>query len=65
MKLAAMSWIAAAAVSGVVCSAQLYRWVDDKGNVEWRDTPPPSSAPAKKIEQRRMGGGTVPTAQLP
>ena len=30
--------------AGTVQAAQLYRWVDDKGRVEWRDTPPPSSA---------------------
>jgi glutaredoxin len=36
-------------------AAQLYRWVDDKGNVEYRDTPPPSSA--KKVEELR----SIPT----
>ena len=36
-------------------AAQLYRWVDSKGNVEWRDTPPPASVPAKDIQQRRVG----------
>ncbi len=36
-------------------AAQLYRWVDGKGNVEWRDTPPPPSVPAKNIQQRRVG----------
>jgi hypothetical protein len=45
------------AVTSLVSAAQLYRWVDDKGNVEWRDTPPPSAA--KKVEQRRMGSGVV------
>jgi len=35
-------------------AAQLYRWVDSKGNVEWRDTPPPASVPQKQIEQRRV-----------
>jgi glutaredoxin len=44
-------------------AAQLYRWVDDKGNVEYRDTPPPSSA--KKVEQRRLGGGTIEATALP
>ena len=44
-------------------AAQLYRWVDEKGNVEWRDTPPPPSA--KKVEQRKVGGGTIPAAELP
>jgi glutaredoxin len=44
-------------------AAQLYRWVDDKGNVEYRDTPPPASA--KKVEQRSLGGGFVETSSLP
>jgi glutaredoxin len=52
-----------AALSGAVLAAQLYRWVDEKGNVEWRDTPPPPSA--KKFEQRNVGGGTVPASELP
>jgi glutaredoxin len=44
-------------------AAQLYRWVDDKGNVEYRDTPPPSSA--KKVEQRSLGGGSAEASPLP
>ena len=44
-------------------AAQLYRWVDDKGNVEWRDTPPPSTA--KKVEQRNLSVSTIPTGGLP
>lgn len=46
-------------------AAQLYRWVDNKGNVEWRDTPPPASAPAKVIEQRRLGGSVIETSEAP
>ncbi len=46
-------------------AAQLYRWVDAKGNVEWRDTPPPASAPAKKIEQRKMGDNVTPGEDMP
>lgn len=65
MKRAAILLGAAAALSGAVFAAQLYRWVDEKGNVEWRDTPPPSSAPARKIEQRKVGGGAAPAAELP
>lgn len=45
------------AASGTVLAAQLYRWVDEKGNVEYRDTPPPASA--KKVETRSIGGGAV------
>lgn len=46
-------------------AAQLYRWVDDKGRVEWRDTPPPASAKAKKVEQRTVGGSTIETSTMP
>jgi hypothetical protein len=49
--------------AGPLGAAQLYRWVDDKGNVEYRDTPPPSSA--KKVETRTFGGPTVDTSGLP
>jgi glutaredoxin len=49
--------------SGTTLAAQLYRWVDEKGNVEWRDTPPPPSA--KKFEQRNVGGNITPSADLP
>jgi hypothetical protein len=52
-----------AALSGAVLAAQLYRWVDEKGNVEWRDTPPPPSA--KKFEQRNVGGGSRETSPMP
>ena len=55
--------ISAAALSGAVFAAQLYRWVDERGNVEWRDTPPPPTA--KKVEQRKLGGGSVPAPELP
>jgi len=44
-------------------AAQLYRWVDDKGRVEWRDTPPPASA--KKVEKRTVGGSVIETSTLP
>lgn len=44
-------------------AAQLYRWVDQKGNVEWRDTPPPPNA--KKVEQRTLGTSTIQTGDMP
>jgi hypothetical protein len=44
-------------------AAQLYRWVDSKGNIEWRDTPPPASA--KKVEQRKMGDNVISTGEAP
>ncbi len=44
-------------------AAQLYRWVDDKGNVEWRDTPPPPAA--KKIETRTFKPGAAAAPDQP
>ena len=44
-------------------AAQLYRWVDEKGNVEWRDTPPPANA--KKVEQRTLPSNTIDTSSVP
>ncbi len=46
-------------------AAQLYRWVDSKGNVEWRDTPPPASVPQKNIQQRRIGDNVISTSEAP
>ena len=58
-------WLIAALASMALGAhgAQLYRWVDDKGNVEWRDTPPPATA--KKVETRSVGGSTIQTTQVP
>jgi hypothetical protein len=50
-------------LTGPLDAAQLYRWVDDKGNVEWRDTPPPPTA--KKVEQRKVSPSTIETSELP
>ncbi len=44
-------------------AAQLYRWVDDAGRVEWRDTPPPPSA--KSVEKRNISTSTIQTSELP
>lgn len=41
-------------------AAQLYRWVDDKGRVEWRDTPPPATA--KNVQRRTIGGSVIETS---
>ena len=49
--------------AGTAQAAQLYRWVDDKGRVEWRDTPPPASA--KKVERRTVGDSVIETSGLP
>jgi glutaredoxin len=63
MKPHALLAVAFALGTGVAMAAQLYRWVDEKGNVEWRDTPPPPHA--KKVEQRNVGANTIETSTLP
>jgi glutaredoxin len=59
-KLVALALALSTASAG---AAQLYRWVDEQGRVEWRDTPPP--AHAKHVEQRNVGGNTIETSTLP
>lgn len=49
--------------AGPLAAAQLYRWVDDKGNVEYRDTPPPAGA--KSVERRDVSPNTIETSSLP
>ncbi len=49
--------------STALAAAQLYRWVDEQGRVEWRDTPPPSGG--KQVEQRNVRANTIDTAGLP
>jgi hypothetical protein len=51
--------------AGSVNAAQLYRWVDSKGNVEWRDTPPPAATPAKNVQQRKIGENVIGTSEAP
>lgn len=63
LRILAMLWLLCAVMPA--SAAQLYRWVDAKGNVEWRDTPPPAAAPARKIEQRRMGDNVTPGPDVP
>ena len=63
MKIGSLLALVIACAIAPAGAAQLYRWVDDKGNVEWRDTPPPPSA--KSVEQRNVSGNTIQTSTLP
>lgn len=63
MRVAVLAVLACAFGAACVTAAQLYRWEDEKGHVEWRDTPPPPNA--KKVEQRNVGGNTIETSTLP
>ena len=59
----AFAIVMTAAAAGSAAAAQLYRWVDEQGRVEWRDTPPPPEA--KNVEKRTFGGNTIETSTLP
>jgi hypothetical protein len=63
VKYPVLAALTLALVAGPLSAAQLYRWVDDKGNVEWRDTPPPPNA--KSVEQRKVMGSTIETSSAP
>jgi glutaredoxin len=43
--------------------AQLYRWVDEQGQVHYSDSPPPPSA--RQIERRRVPAGPGASSALP
>ena len=62
MKRIVLLAVIASAATGSLVAAQLYRWVDEKGNVEYRDTPPPKDA--KKVEERRITGNTIETSTM-
>ena len=49
------------AVYGAPAEAQLYRWVDDKGRVQYTDTPPPASA--KGAQAKKMGASPRAAAE--
>jgi glutaredoxin len=53
--------IALIAVAMAVPAQQLYKWVDEKGRVQYTDTPPPNSA--KKVEEKRMSSSTPSTTK--
>jgi len=50
--------MAAAAVG-----AEMYRWVDEKGVVNYTPYPPPANI--KKVEQKKFGSNTVQTSEVP
>jgi glutaredoxin len=43
--------------------AEMYRWVDEKGVVNYTPYPPPANI--KKVEQKRIGGNSVQTSEVP
>jgi glutaredoxin len=63
MKRTAILIYALSMLATPLYAAQLYRWIDEKGSVEWRDTPPPATA--KKVEQRTISVSAIPASELP
>jgi glutaredoxin len=49
------------AAATAVPAQQLYKWVDEKGRVQYTDTPPPNSA--KKVEEKRMSSSPPSAAK--
>jgi len=50
-----------AALAAPAIGAEMYRWVDDKGVVNYTPYPPPANI--KKVETKRLGGNTVQTSE--
>jgi len=48
---------------GPACAQQLYRWVDQSGQVHVSDQPPPPTA--KDVEKKAYGGSVAPTSEMP
>lgn len=51
------------AAAGLAQAGDLYRWVDADGKVHYTDQPPPAGA--KKVEEKKLGGNTIDTSELP
>ena len=54
------------ALIGIVASAhsaEMYRWTDEKGVVNYTPYPPPANI--KKVEQKNLGGSTIPSSSVP
>lgn len=54
--------VLAVALGAAQAQQKLYRWVDDNGNVNVTDTPPPLGA--KKVEEKTYGGGANTAASV-
>jgi glutaredoxin len=63
MKNGVVALVLVSIAAAPASAAQLYRWVDAQGRVEWRDTPPPENA--TQVEQRRVQGNLAPAQPVP
>ena len=51
------------ALAGGAYGAEIYRWVDDKGVVNYARFPPPPNV--KNVEQKKLGDNNVQTSEAP
>lgn len=51
-------------LAAAASAAQLYRWVDEQGNVHYTQQPPPGKG-AKKVEEKKLGTKPPTGQQLP
>jgi len=49
--------------AALVHGAEMYRWVDEKGVVNYTPYPPPANI--KKVEQKNLGGSTIQSSNVP
>jgi len=59
------SWtlLALVGLAATAHSAEMYRWVDEKGVVNYTPYPPP--AKIRKVEPKKLGDNTVQTTEMP
>jgi len=50
-------------IAAVAHCAEMYRWVDEKGVVNYTPYPPPANI--RKVEQKNLGGNAVQTSETP
>jgi glutaredoxin len=63
MRLAARIALAAAVLAAGAALAQQYRWVDEKGRIQYSDSPPPPTA--KDVQKMDLRGAKPKPAPLP
>ena len=59
MKIFAL--VVLASFAAAAFGAEMYRWVDEKGTVNYTPYPPPANI--RKVETKKLGGNTVQTSE--
>ena len=53
-------WFSMLFAAGMACAADMYRWIDENGVVNYTPYPPPANI--KNVEQKKLGGNTIQTS---